>query len=68
MTIFTNITSSELVTVSGGRRGGTPGGSQCDLGQFEWMKAHMVADGSTRPGVWRHVVVADAKACGFPMK
>jgi hypothetical protein len=31
------------------------------------MASHMVPDGSLRPGVQRHVVVNDARSCGFPM-
>ncbi len=47
--------------------GGAPAAAVCNRLQFDWMRAHMVPDGSTKPGVQRHVVANDAKLCGFPM-
>jgi hypothetical protein len=39
----------------------------CNRSQYDWMAAHMVPDGSMRPGVQRHVIAKDSKMCGFPM-
>jgi hypothetical protein len=52
-----------LMTVTGG----VGPASRCNRAQFDWMASHMVPDGSLRPGVQRHVVVNDARSCGFPM-
>lgn len=54
---------ADLAAVSGGV-GPT---SRCNRTQFDWMAQHMVPDSSMKPGVQRHVVAADARACGFPM-
>ncbi len=55
----------DLATVSGGLQKGPK--SICNREQFNWMAAHMVPDGSMKPGVQRHVVAGDARTCGFPM-
>ena len=47
--------------------GGVGPASRCNRAQFDWMAAHMVPDSSMKPGVQRHVVVNDARSCGFPM-
>jgi hypothetical protein len=47
--------------------GGVGPQARCNRAQFDWMASHMVPDGSMKPGVQRHVVAADARACGFPM-
>ena len=52
-----------LTTVTGG----VGPASRCNRAQFDWMAAHMVPDGSMKPGVQRHVVANDARSCGFPM-
>jgi hypothetical protein len=55
---------TDLSLVTGGA---SPAQQVCNRTQFDWMAAHMVPDGSMRPGVQRHVVANDAKTCGFPM-
>lgn len=47
--------------------GGVGPASRCNRAQFDWMAAHMVPDSGLKPGVQRHVVVNDARSCGFPM-
>ena len=47
--------------------GGVGPASRCNRSQFDWMASNMVPDGSLKPGVQRHVVVNDARSCGFPM-
>lgn len=47
--------------------GGVGPASRCNRAQFDWMAAHMVPDSGLQPGVQRHVVVNDARSCGFPM-
>ncbi|HET9621951.1 MAG TPA: hypothetical protein VFP84_11330 [Kofleriaceae bacterium] len=56
---------SDLGAVTGGAS--APAAQVCNRSQFDWMAAHMVPDNAVRPGVQRHVVVNDAKTCGFPM-
>jgi hypothetical protein len=56
---------SDLALVTGGAT--SRAAEVCNRPQFDWMAAHMVPDGSMKPGVQRHVVAGDAKLCGFPM-
>jgi hypothetical protein len=60
------MTCTELARVSGGKQS-PQAQAVCNRQQFDWMAAHMVPDGSRKPGVQRHVVANDAKMCGFPM-
>ena len=60
------IVDSQLDSVTGGR-GGPPPAAVCNREQFDWMVQHMVPDRGGQPGVQRHVVVNDAKLCGFPL-
>ncbi len=54
-----------LSQVTGGAVGNKA--AVCNRSQFDWMAAHVVPDGSMKPGVQRHVVANDAQLCGFPM-
>ncbi|HEY0190778.1 MAG TPA: hypothetical protein VGC42_06615 [Kofleriaceae bacterium] len=56
---------SILSSVTGGFS--TQAANVCNRSQFDWMAAHIVPDNAVKPGVQRHVVVNDAKTCGFPM-
>jgi hypothetical protein len=60
---MTTLETIDLATVSGG----VGPASRCNRAQFDWMASHMVPDSSMKPGVQRHVVVNDARSCGFPM-
>lgn len=57
------IDTCDLASVTGG----VGPASRCNRAQFDWMAAHMVPDSGLKPGVQRHVVVNDARSCGFPM-
>lgn len=63
---MTTIDLTSLEAVTGGRASGDPK-NVCNRSQFGWMAAHMVPDGSMKPGVQRHVIANDAQLCGFPM-
>ena len=52
-----------LTTVTGG----VGPASRCNRTQFDWMASHMVPDSSMKPGVQRHVVLNDARSCGWAM-
>jgi hypothetical protein len=66
MTTLQPLSRTELAAICGGAQ--TPQAQAvCNRPQFDWMAAHMVPDGSLRPGVQRHVVAHDAQVCGFPM-
>jgi hypothetical protein len=60
-----SLSGTELAAIRGGAQ--TQAAAVCNRQQFDWMAAHMVPDGSLRPGVQRHVVAHDAQVCGFPM-
>jgi hypothetical protein len=60
---MTTLEAIDLATVTGG----VGPASRCNRAQFDWMASHMVPDSSMKPGVQRHVVVNDARSCGFPM-
>jgi hypothetical protein len=64
---MTTLTIHDLATVNGGRAQTSQAAAVCNRSQFDWMAAHMVPDGSMKPGVQRHVIAGDAKTCGFPM-
>ena len=62
---MTTINLAQLDTVTGGISAQAK--AVCNRSQFDWMAAHMVPDGTMRPGVQRHVIAKDSKLCGFPM-
>lgn len=62
---MTTLETIDLATVTGGA--GVGPASRCNREQFDWMASHMVPDSGLKPGVQRHVVVNDARSCGFPM-
>ncbi|MFT3693452.1 MAG: hypothetical protein QM831_09960 [Kofleriaceae bacterium] len=62
---MTTIDFAILEEVTGGASGDPK--NVCNRSQFDWMAAHMVPDGSMKPGVQRHVIVNDSQLCGFPM-
>jgi hypothetical protein len=64
---MTTLSVSDLDQVIGGISRSTQAHEVCNRTQFDWMAAHMVPDGTMKPGVQRHVIAADAKLCGFPM-
>ena len=60
---MTTISLTDLSSITGGaNRAGCP-----TPAQFDWMKEHMVPNNMSKPGVQQHVVVNDAKRCGFPV-
>ena len=60
---MTTIKLTDLETITGGaNRAGCP-----TPAQFDWMKEHMVPNNMSKPGVQQHVVVNDARRCGFPV-
>jgi hypothetical protein len=65
---MTTLTLVDLESVTGGASAkSVQAQNVCNRTQFDWMAAHMVPDGSMKPGVQRHVIAGDAKTCGFPM-
>ena len=61
---MTTLDLDALATATGG---GTTPASACNRTQFDWMVQHMVPDTGLKPGMQRHVVVNDARSCGFPV-
>ena len=60
---MTTLSLTDLATITGGlNRAGCP-----TPAQFDFEKTHMVRDGQMKPGFQRHVVVNDARRCGFPV-
>ena len=61
------LSPADLLLATGGAQRTPPRSAVCNRQQFDWMAAHMVPDSGLKPGVQRHVVVNDARSCGFPM-
>ncbi|HEY3806172.1 MAG TPA: hypothetical protein VGL61_26395 [Kofleriaceae bacterium] len=60
---MTTLSLTDLATITGGaNRAGCP-----TPAQFDWMKANMVPNDMSKPGVQKHVVQNDARRCGFPV-
>jgi hypothetical protein len=65
--LSSSLSAAELAAIRGGASAPAQAPAVCNRSQFDWMAAHMVPDGSLRPGVQHHVVAHDAQVCGFPM-
>jgi hypothetical protein len=62
---MTTIDLTNLASITGGaavNRAGCP-----TPAQFDFMSSHMVPDNVLKPGFQHHVVVNDARRCGFPV-
>ena len=78
---MTTISSNDLTTVTGGVTQGGPGSRTAQYtemclkpdratarAQYDWMRAHEIADASEAPGVKHRVVQAIGNLCGWSTK
>jgi len=62
---MTTLNLTDLATITGGAAGNPA--AVLNRAQFNIMAAHMVPNGSGKPGWERHVVLNDSQLCHFPM-
>ncbi|HUJ58231.1 MAG TPA: bacteriocin [Kofleriaceae bacterium] len=75
---MTTISTDELATITGGVTHGAPGSRTAQYNemcrtpdpataraQYDWMRAHEIADSSEAPGVKHRVVQAIGNLCGW---